>query len=100
MKVMPLVTNIFHYHDSKVLEHASVCLNQIAESFEYFLDKLDELCNHGLVAQATRLISVSSSGGAQESLSTPYYMEQLIKQYLWFYYISDFSLNMMNIQSS
>lgn len=73
MEAVPLLTNLLHYHDSKVLEHASVCLTRIAESFASFPDKLDELCNHGLVAQATRLISVSSSGGAQASLSTPTY---------------------------
>eukprot|EP01018_Ginkgo_biloba_P019050 Gb_20278 [translate_table: standard] len=73
MEAVPLLTNLLHYHDSKVLEHASVCLTRIAESFASSPEKLDELCNHGLVAQATRLISVSSSGGSQASLSTPTY---------------------------
>ena len=57
-----------------MLEHASVCLTRIAESFASSPEKLDELCNHGLVAQTTRLVSVSSSGGAQASLSTPTYI--------------------------
>ena len=35
-----------------------------------FCVKLDELCNHGLVTQAASLISNSSSGGGQASLST------------------------------
>ncbi|KAL5064294.1 hypothetical protein RYX36_026031 [Vicia faba] len=61
------------YHDSKVLEHASVCLTRIAEAFASSSDKLDELCNHGLVTQAASLISNSSSGGGQASLSTPTY---------------------------
>uniref|UniRef100_A0A0D6QT53 HECT-type E3 ubiquitin transferase n=1 Tax=Araucaria cunninghamii TaxID=56994 RepID=A0A0D6QT53_ARACU len=73
MEAVPLLTNLLHYHDSKVLELASVCLTRIAESFASSPDKLDELCNHGLVAQSTRLVSVSSSGGAQASLSTPTY---------------------------
>ncbi|CAN6481260.1 unnamed protein product [Victoria cruziana] len=73
MEAVPLLTNLLHYHDSKVLDHASVCLTRIAESFAQAPDKLDELCNHGLVAQAAGLISVSNSGGGQASLSTPTY---------------------------
>lgn len=56
----------------KVLEHASVCLTRIAEAFASSPERLDELCNHGLVAQAASLISVSNSGG-QSSLSTSTY---------------------------
>lgn len=56
-----------------MLEHASICLTRIAEAFASSPDKLDELCNHGLVTQAASLISTSSTGGAQASLSTPTY---------------------------
>ncbi|KAI4350275.1 hypothetical protein L6164_004746 [Bauhinia variegata] len=73
MEAVPLLTNLLQYHDSKVLEHASVCLTRIAEAFASCPDKLDELCNHGLVTQAATLISSSSSGGGQASLSTPTY---------------------------
>ncbi|CAM8929468.1 unnamed protein product [Rhodiola kirilowii] len=73
MEAVPLLTNLLHYHDSKVLEHASVCLTRIAEAFESCPEKLDELCNHGLVAQAAALISTSNSGSGQASLSTPTY---------------------------
>ncbi|XP_057456554.1 E3 ubiquitin-protein ligase UPL3 [Lotus japonicus] len=73
MEAVPLLTNLLQYHDAKVLEHASVCLTRIAEAFASSPDKLDELCNHGLVAQASSLISNSSSGGGQASLSTPTY---------------------------
>ncbi|KAK6282876.1 hypothetical protein POUND7_016701 [Theobroma cacao] len=73
MEAVPLLTNLLQYHDSKVLEHASVCLTRIAEAFASSPDKLDELCNHGLVTQAASLISTSSSGGGQASLSTPTY---------------------------
>lgn len=62
MRILPL----------KVLEHASVCLTRIAEAFASSPERLDELCNHGLVAQAASLISVSNSGG-QSSLSTSTY---------------------------
>ncbi|KAI9388896.1 hypothetical protein POPTR_009G134300v4 [Populus trichocarpa] len=73
MEAVPLLTNLLQYHDAKVLEHASVCLTRIAEAFASSPDKLDELCNHGLVTQAASLISTSSSGGGQASLSTPTY---------------------------
>ncbi|KAL5706451.1 HECT-type E3 ubiquitin transferase [Ranunculus cassubicifolius] len=73
MEAVPLLTNLLQYHDSKVLEHASVCLTRIAEAFASSSEKLDELCNHGLVGQAASLISISNSGGGQASLSTPTY---------------------------
>ncbi|XVE48862.1 hypothetical protein DITRI_Ditri01bG0035900 [Diplodiscus trichospermus] len=73
MEAVPLLTNLLQYHDSKVLEHASVCLTRIAEAFASSPDKLDELCNHGLVTQAASLISTSNSGGGQASLSSPTY---------------------------
>lgn len=59
--------------DFQVLEHASVCLTRIVEAFASSADKLDELCNHGLVTQVASLISTSNSGGGQASLSTPTY---------------------------
>ncbi|CAK9179977.1 unnamed protein product [Ilex paraguariensis] len=73
MEAVPLLTNLLQYHDAKVLEHASVCLTRIAESFASSPEKLDELCNHGLVTQAASLISTSSSGGGQASLSSATY---------------------------
>ncbi|GFY89849.1 HECT ubiquitin protein ligase family protein KAK [Actinidia rufa] len=73
MEAVPLLTNLLQYHDAKVLEHASVCLTRIAEAFATSPDKLDELCNHGLVTQAASLISTSNSGGGQASLSTSTY---------------------------
>ncbi|XP_071685876.1 E3 ubiquitin-protein ligase UPL3-like [Rutidosis leptorrhynchoides] len=73
MEAVPLLTNLLQYHDAKVLEHASVCLTRIAEAFAASSDQLDELCVHGLVKQAATLISTSSSGGGQASLSTSTY---------------------------
>ncbi|KAJ6840622.1 E3 ubiquitin-protein ligase UPL3 [Iris pallida] len=72
MEAVPLLTNLLHYHDSKVLDHASVCLTRIAEAFTSSPEKLDELCNHGLVAQAAGLISIGNSGG-QASLTPSTY---------------------------
>lgn len=106
MEAVPLLTNLLQYHDSKarlqsqvleftlfnlvlhclmewkclqVLEHASVCLTRIAEAFASSPEKLDELCNHGLVGQAASLISISNSGGGQASLSTPTYTVGVIQ---------------------
>ncbi|KAL8242366.1 hypothetical protein R6Q59_012668 [Mikania micrantha] len=73
MEAVPLLTNLLQYHDAKVLEYASVCLTRIAEAFAASSDHLDELCAHGLVKQAASLISTSSSGGGQTSLSTSTY---------------------------
>ncbi|KAL8540084.1 hypothetical protein ACS0TY_001609 [Phlomoides rotata] len=73
MEAVPLLTNLLQYHDAKVLESASICLTRIAEAFASSPEKLDELCNHGLVTQAATLISSSNSGGGQASLSTSTY---------------------------
>ncbi|XP_010690374.2 E3 ubiquitin-protein ligase UPL3 [Beta vulgaris subsp. vulgaris] len=73
MEAVPHLTNLLQYHDAKVLEHASVCLTRIVEAFASSAEKLDELCNHGLVTQAASLISTSNSGGGQASLSTSTY---------------------------
>jgi E3 ubiquitin-protein ligase TRIP12 len=53
----------------KVLEHVSICLTRITESFASSSEKLDQFCKHGLVAQAASLIAVIRSVG-QASLST------------------------------
>ncbi|KAL3514996.1 hypothetical protein ACH5RR_021898 [Cinchona calisaya] len=73
MEAVPLLTNLLQYHDAKVLEHASICLTRIAEAFASSPEKLDELCNHGLVTQAASLISTSNSGGGLASLSPSTY---------------------------
>lgn len=57
----------------QVLEYASICLTRIAEAFASLPEKLDTLCNHGLVAQAASLISIGNSGVAQAPLSTSTY---------------------------
>ena len=59
-----------------MVEHASVSLTRIADSFASSPEKLDMLCSHGLIPQAARLISVSSSSGGlvpQTSLSNSTY---------------------------
>ncbi|GJZ50888.1 E3 ubiquitin protein ligase UPL3 isoform X1 [Tanacetum coccineum] len=73
MEAVPLLTNLLQYHDAKVLEHASVCLTRIVEAFASSPNRLDEICNHGLVTQAASLISTSSSGSGQASLTPSTY---------------------------
>ncbi|KAK6143373.1 hypothetical protein DH2020_023721 [Rehmannia glutinosa] len=82
MEAVPLLTNLLQYHDAKVRYSTAVLLcfriciyllDAIAEAFASSPEKLDELCNHGLVAQAASLISSSNSGGGQASLTTPTY---------------------------
>jgi len=73
MDAVPILTNLLQFHDSKVVEDACICLTRIVESFASSSEKLDELCNHGLVTQAARLISVGTSGSGQSSLSTSTY---------------------------
>lgn len=54
----------------QVLDHASVCLTRIAESFASSPERLDALCNHGLISQAAALISISNTGQTSLASST------------------------------
>lgn len=75
-EALPILTNLLEYPDSKVVEHASVCLIRIAESFATSWEKLDILCMHGLIPAALRLVSVDHSAGdmaPQTSLSSSTY---------------------------
>eukprot|EP00250_Pteridium_aquilinum_P022187 c25318_g3_i1 orf=376-6123(+) len=66
-EAVPILTNLLQYQDSKVVDHASVCLTRIADSFATSSEKLDLLCSHGLIPQAIRLVSVSNSNGTMVS---------------------------------
>lgn len=70
MEVVPILTNILQYQDSKVVERACTCLTRISESFAVHPEKLDSLCSHGLIPQAVRLISVSNGASSQTPLSS------------------------------
>ncbi|KAI5073229.1 hypothetical protein GOP47_0011242 [Adiantum capillus-veneris] len=76
IEAVPILTNLLQYQDSKVVDHASVCLTRIADSFATSSEKLDMLCSHGLIPQAVRLVSVNNSNGAmisQTSLNSSTY---------------------------
>lgn len=66
----------------KVVEHASVCLIRVAESFATSWEKLDILCMHGLIPETVRLLSADHTGedmAPQTSLSSSTYMVGLIQ---------------------
>ncbi|MCO5580943.1 hypothetical protein L7F22_034817 [Adiantum nelumboides] len=76
IEAVPILTNLLQYQDSKVVDHASVCLSRIADSFAPSAEKLDMLCSHGLIPQAVRLVSVNNLNGAmisQTSLNSSTY---------------------------
>uniref|UniRef100_A0A164V636 HECT-type E3 ubiquitin transferase n=1 Tax=Daucus carota subsp. sativus TaxID=79200 RepID=A0A164V636_DAUCS len=70
---VPLLSQLLQEHDAKVIELAAICLTRIVESFAASPERLDALCDHGLITQVASLISTSSSGGGQASLSTSTY---------------------------
>ncbi|XP_024534679.1 E3 ubiquitin-protein ligase UPL3 [Selaginella moellendorffii] len=76
MESVPILTNLLQYQDPKVVDHASLCLTRIADSFANSSEKIDVLCSHGLIPLAARLVSVSNPNGAmvpQTSLSASTY---------------------------
>lgn len=87
--IMYLFSYIGYVLYFQVFEHSSFCLTCIVESIASSPDKLDEICNHGLIEQVTSLISTSNSGGVQASLSTSTYT---VVEYLHFQ-IDCFSLS-------
>ena len=42
--------------DAKVVDHACTALSRIAESYARHPDRLDMLCNHGLISNAVQLV--------------------------------------------
>eukprot|EP00897_Mesotaenium_endlicherianum_P009531 jgi/Mesen1/8606/ME000050S08019 len=73
MEAVPNLTNLLQYQDTKVVEHACICLTRIADSMAGATEKLDRLCAHGLLAHAVRLISVSAGSAPQVPLSSSTY---------------------------
>ena len=65
--------NPLQCHDAKVLEHASVYLTRIVETFASSPEEVDALCKHGLVDPVASLGSANNSEGEQASFSIPTY---------------------------
>lgn len=47
--------------DAKVVDHACTALSRIAESYARYPDRLDMLCNHGLISNAVQLVRLLST---------------------------------------
>ncbi|KAL8149850.1 hypothetical protein AgCh_006752 [Apium graveolens] len=67
MEAVPLLCNLLQYEDRQLVENVAICLIKIAKQVCHSSEKLDELCKHGLIHQATHLIDLSS----QTTLSAP-----------------------------
>lgn len=60
MEAVPLLCNLLQYEDRQLVENVAICLIKIAKQVCHSSEKLDELCKHGLIHQATHLIDLSS----------------------------------------
>ncbi|XP_057838982.2 E3 ubiquitin-protein ligase UPL3 isoform X1 [Cryptomeria japonica] len=71
---VPILLGVLSDPDAKMVEHACVCLSQIARAAAASQKNLEEISNYGLVAKAISLISVTNSVSGQASLSSPGFM--------------------------
>ncbi|XP_057839609.2 E3 ubiquitin-protein ligase UPL3-like [Cryptomeria japonica] len=74
MEEVPILLGVLSDPDAKMVEHACVCLSQIARAAAASQKNLEEISNYGLVAKAISLISVTNSISGQASLSSPGFM--------------------------
>ncbi|XP_057839619.1 E3 ubiquitin-protein ligase UPL3 [Cryptomeria japonica] len=74
MEEVPILLGVLSDPDAKMVEHACVCLSQIARAAAASQKNLEEISNYGLVAKAISLISVTNSVSGQASLSSPGFM--------------------------
>ncbi|KAL7220380.1 hypothetical protein ACSBR2_013294 [Camellia fascicularis] len=59
MEAVPMLCKLLQYEDPQLVENVATCLIKIAERVQNSPDMLDELCNHGLIQQATHLIDLN-----------------------------------------
>ncbi|XP_038695808.1 E3 ubiquitin-protein ligase UPL4-like isoform X2 [Tripterygium wilfordii] len=69
LEAVPVLCNLLKYEDLQLVENVAVCLIKIAERISHSSEMLDELCKHGLIHQATNLISING----RTALSQPIY---------------------------
>ncbi|XP_047337060.1 E3 ubiquitin-protein ligase UPL4 [Impatiens glandulifera] len=69
MEAVPALCNLLQYEDRQLVEDAITCLIKITEKAQNSVDVLNELCDHGVIAQATHLIGLK----CRTTLSTPIY---------------------------
>ena len=74
-EVIPNLTNILQYQDTKLVEHACVCVSRIADSWSHNADRMRTLFGDSLVENALSLLSAGSSGAdtVPVKLSPPTY---------------------------
>ncbi|KAM7468155.1 hypothetical protein LguiB_015717 [Lonicera macranthoides] len=60
MEAVPILCNLLQYEDRQLVENVATCLINIAERVRHSSDRVDELCKHGLIHQATHLIDLNS----------------------------------------
>lgn len=60
MEAVPLLCNLLRYEDRQLVESVAACLINIVERISNSPEKLDEICQHGLIQQATYLIDLNS----------------------------------------
>ncbi|ACO64882.1 predicted protein [Micromonas commoda] len=61
---VPVLTNLLMHDDARLVESACTCLTLIAANLSSQPQQLQALCSHGLIPNATRLISPSGSATA------------------------------------
>lgn len=54
----PMASSSMLVQDAKVVDHACTALSRIAESYARHPDRLDMLCNHGLITSAVQLVCI------------------------------------------
>ncbi|KAL7265164.1 hypothetical protein ACSBR1_003011 [Camellia fascicularis] len=59
LEAVPMLCKLLQYEDPQLVENVATCLIKIAERVQNSPDMLDELCNHGLIQQATHLIDLN-----------------------------------------
>ncbi|KAJ7977013.1 E3 ubiquitin-protein ligase UPL4 [Quillaja saponaria] len=69
MEAVPILCNLLQYEDRQLVESVATCLIKIVERVSKSVEMLDELCQHGLIHQATHLISLIG----RTTLSQPIY---------------------------
>ena len=58
---VPVLTNLLMHDDSRLVESACTCLTLMASNFSARPQRLQAMCAHGLIPNATRLISPGAS---------------------------------------
>eukprot|EP00899_Mesostigma_viride_P024617 jgi/Mesvir1/533/Mv11394-RA.1 len=69
--VIPMLTNLMQYPDTKVVEQACVCVERLVDAFASSPHQLDLIATEELIAQVLRLIAVAPPGGAGGADAVP-----------------------------